>query len=88
MLEEMQAHLVGVQLLVGKYSLLITHLYQVICCLYTFTTLNVQSLFSMKGIYGLRGVKASAQKSRRCCNLSKNVVSVRTGDVRHDCKNQ
>ncbi len=45
-----QAYLVGVKLLVGKYCLLITHLDQIMCCLYTFTTLNVRSLFSIKGI--------------------------------------
>ena len=41
---DMRAHLVGIKLLVSKYSLFITHLDQVICCL------NIRSLFSMKGI--------------------------------------
>lgn len=45
-----QAYLISIKLLVGKYRLFITHLDQVICCLYTFTALNVRSPFSMKGI--------------------------------------
>lgn len=57
----MQAYLIGIKLLVGKYCLFIAHLNQVIRCMYTFTTLNVRCLFSMKGIYGVRGVKVSAQ---------------------------
>lgn len=86
---DVQAYLIGIKLLVGKYCLFISHLNQVICCKYTFTALNVRRLFSMKGIYDVRGVKVSAQdESTTRCKLLDKSFDALMGDIRHVLKTQ